>query len=113
MSIEAMKLALEALRKAHPISNSDKDLYKHSDALTALLQAIAEVEKQEPEKEVTITCSCGDEFYIPLDELIKRSWVGLTQDELNMIGNRMWTWNSHSLVDVYTAIEAKLKEKNT
>ena len=41
-----------------------------------------------------------------------KSWVGLTQDELSMIGDRMRTWNSHSLVDVYTAIEAKLREKN-
>ena len=42
-----------------------------------------------------------------------RTWVGLTADELNMIGDRMRTWNSHSLADVYVAIEAKLKEKNT
>ena len=43
----------------------------------------------------------------------QRTWVGLTADELNMIGDRMRTWNSHSLADVYVAIEAKLKEKNT
>ena len=43
----------------------------------------------------------------------QRTWVGLTQDELNMIGDRMILWNSHSLADVYVAIEAKLKEKNT
>ena len=42
----------------------------------------------------------------------QRTWVGLTADELNMIGDRMRTWNSHSLTDVYVAIEAKLKEKN-
>jgi len=40
-------------------------------------------------------------------------WVGLTADELNMIGDSMRTWNSHSLTDVYVAIEAALKEKNT
>ena len=43
----------------------------------------------------------------------QREWFGLTADELNMIGDRMRTWNSHSLADVYVAIEAKLKEKNT
>lgn len=43
----------------------------------------------------------------------QRTWVGLTQDELNMIGDRMIMWNSHSLADIYVAIEAKLKEKNT
>ena len=42
----------------------------------------------------------------------KREWQGLTADELNMIGDIMRTWNSHSLTDVYVAIEAKLKEKN-
>lgn len=45
-------------------------------------------------------------------EPLSKPWVGLNQDELNMIGDRMRTWNSHSLVDVYTAIEAKLREKN-
>lgn len=42
----------------------------------------------------------------------KKKWVGLTADELNMIGDRMRTWNSHSLTDIYVAIEAKLREKN-
>ena len=42
-----------------------------------------------------------------------KPWVGLTEDELNMIGDSMRTWNSYSLTDVYVAIEAKLKEKNT
>ncbi len=35
-------------------------------------EALAEQPEQEPEKEVTITCSCGDKFYVPLDELIKQ-----------------------------------------
>jgi len=43
----------------------------------------------------------------------QRTWVGLTQDELNMIGDSMRTWNSWTITDVYFAIEAKLKEKNT
>ena len=42
-----------------------------------------------------------------------KPWVGLTADELNMISDRMQTWNSFSITDVYFAIEAKLKEKNT
>ena len=44
---------------------------------------------------------------------MSRTWVGLTQDELNMIGDSMRTWNSWTITDVYFAIEAKLKEKNT
>ena len=42
----------------------------------------------------------------------QRTWVGLTADELTAIGDSMRTWNSWSITDVYTAIEAKLKEKN-
>ena len=42
----------------------------------------------------------------------KKPWVGLTQDELNMIGDSMRTWNSWTITDVYFAIERKLKEKN-
>lgn len=44
--------------------------------------------------------------------LEKKEWQGLTSDELDMIGDRMRMWNSHSLTDIYVAIEAKLKEKN-
>ena len=42
----------------------------------------------------------------------QRTWVGLTQDELNMISDSMRTWNSWTITDVYFAIEAKLKDKN-
>jgi hypothetical protein len=43
----------------------------------------------------------------------QRTWVGLTDDELNMLGDKMKTWNSTSLKDIYIAIESKLKERNT
>ena len=43
----------------------------------------------------------------------QREWVGLTQDELTMICESMKTWSSFTVTDVYFAIEAKLKEKNT
>jgi len=42
-----------------------------------------------------------------------REWVGLTDDELNMLGDRMKTWSVISLKDIYIAIEAKLREKNS
>ena len=48
-----------------------------------------------------------------VNAMAQRTWVGLTPDELNMIGDSMKTWNSFSITDVYFAIEAKLKEKNT
>ena len=43
----------------------------------------------------------------------QRTWVGLTQNELTMICDSMKTWSSFTVTDVYFAIEAKLKEKNT
>ena len=52
-------------------------------------------------------------FKPPFTTPPQRTWVGLTQDELNMIGDSMRTWNSWTITDVYFAIEAKLKEKNT
>ena len=54
-------------------------------------------------------CMCQYSMQAPT----QRTWVGLTQDELNMIGDSMRTWNSWTITDVYFAIEAKLKEKNT
>lgn len=42
-----------------------------------------------------------------------KEWVGLTDDELTLIGDRMKTWYSMSLTEIYYTIEAKLKEKNT
>ena len=44
---EAMQQALEALIKAHPYSNSNKDLDGHSEAITALRERLAQPE-QEP-----------------------------------------------------------------
>ena len=43
----------------------------------------------------------------------QRTWVGLTPDELNAIFDGFKTWSSFQITDVYFAIEAKLKEKNT
>ena len=47
------------------------------------------------------------------EEKLQRTWVGLTPDELNAIFDSMKTWSSFQITDVYFAIEAKLKEKNT
>ena len=50
------------------------------------------------------------------EEMLKQpeqKWVGLTQDELTMICDSMKTWSSFTVTDVYFAIEAKLKDKNS
>ncbi len=39
---DAAQQALEALKKSHPYSNSDRDLDKHSEAIHALRAALAE-----------------------------------------------------------------------
>ena len=41
-----------------------------------------------------------------------KEWVGLTADELNAISDRMKTWNSFQITDIYFAIEGLLKERN-
>jgi hypothetical protein len=68
-----------------------------------------------PVKIVQYNCLCGRTMKFESEHGViapQRTWVGLTPEELNMIGNSMRTWNSWSITDVYTAIEAKLKEKN-
>ena len=42
----------------------------------------------------------------------KREFIGITPDELNEIFNSLKPWNSFQITDIYSAIEAKLKEKN-
>jgi hypothetical protein len=109
-------------------------------ALGVALQAIAEAEKQEPAAWRTEVKHGKLFFHIGVQSFLidytgtkeeiawmekqlqdalsklasppQRQWVGLTADELNMIWDRMKTWNSHSWTDIYIAIEAKLKEKN-
>jgi hypothetical protein len=141
---EALRLALEALEF---YEQQGIGRIPGSKAITTIKEALASganeqpaQPEQEPEKEVTITCSCGDKFYIPLDELIKqlqedksqdfprrfdthaippqRTWVGLTDQEIRdwwRIENGLEDCNMAKLVDftlAVRAIEAKLKDKN-
>ena len=126
--IEALKLALEALEDT---LSGDLTPYQAAKTITAIREALAEQTAlltankdlqnhfdalMNDYKKLSALCSSqGTRLmeYESSHEPESKPWVGLTQDELNMIGNRMRTWNSHSLVDVYTAIEAKLREKNT
>ena len=93
-------------------------------AITAIKEVLAQPE-QEPEWYHGIDVYGCNRFYHKTEDRTsefntplyttppKRKWVGLTQDELNMIGDSMRTWNSWTITDVYFAIEAKLKQKNT
>ena len=137
MSIEAMKLALEALDLSHP--RFGIGTAKHISATAALRQAIAETEKQEPvalrkgecwpeevmrqwdywRKEIANghKGSAPRDWFEGLSELKlidttpqQRTWVGLTADEI-------WTvlqfrgYNTDN-IEIAKALEAKLKEKN-
>jgi hypothetical protein len=126
MSIEAMKLALEAL--AYKNSNLPGEL--HYEAITALRAAIEQAEKQKPvawadkydiERE-------GHDFYVNRQQPSKdgvplytappqREWQGLTDEEIGkVITQSEITLKNYCSEDKQTeyarAIESKLKEKN-
>jgi hypothetical protein len=65
------------------------------------------------DKTVRVAVEINGAIESAITELPQRTWVGLTPDELNMIGDSMKTWSSFSITDVYFAIEAKLRSKNT
>jgi hypothetical protein len=117
---QALKLALEWFEK-----DGEPD---HHPVVTAIKEALAQPE-QEPvaylsNKRQRINIEIKPQTFVDIPTVTdwemplymkppQRTWVGLTQDELNMIGDSMRTWNSWTITDVYFAIEAKLKEKNT
>jgi hypothetical protein len=118
---QALELALEAL-EYHTAQT--RPIHQTNEAIVAIKEALAQPE-QEP---VAWWIPKAEQFCLPSSDGTRpfakaweplyttppqRKWVGLTQDELNMIGDSMRTWNSWTITDVYFAIEAKLKEKNT
>jgi hypothetical protein len=127
MSIEAMKQALEALEELQGLCSEESAFIEQvtiwtPEAITSLRQAIAEAEKQEPvaeyignnPQEMDLSKRIGlirKLTFIPLRSKLythppKREWIGLTdEDELD--------WDGGDLKSLITAVEAKLKEKNT
>ena len=121
MSREAMKQALEAL-ESDPLSHAG--LVNRKQAIAALRQALET--EQEPvawlktwsDGSVSVLKTKSHAFADhELEPLYtappKRTWVGLTDEEINSVRhNRDWTatWTD---VTFARAIEAKLKEKNT
>ena len=49
-----------------------------------------------------------------LAELQQRTWVGLTDEEIDLVCVGLWSggWRKKAMQDFTKAIEAKLKEKN-
>jgi hypothetical protein len=133
MSIKAMKQALKALEQhGTPLLNHE-DAY--SESLTALRQAIAEAEKQEPVawsytnaqgRDVIIRGNVAP-YEAPYEDAtplythpLKREWVSLTDDDIysadcvkqKYIGSGEYVIDSDSVEAFARAIEAKLREKN-
>jgi hypothetical protein len=115
MSIEAMKQALEALEE---VQKYDKTSEWFDKKVSALRQAIAEAEKQEPVEfpvvhEVRCTypqCQAtnGCVGVCSKTAPLKREWVGLTDHELQVLD-----FNDPERGKLARAVEAKLKERNT
>jgi len=101
---EALRLALEAL-EAH----ADIGL-KADKAITAIKAALEE--KDEPwEQFCDSHCVWTDHH--PDCKLAQRTWVGLTDEEIQVAWNDVMDGAVFTRRNVYNAIEAKLKEKNT
>jgi hypothetical protein len=115
MSIEAMKMALEALEDVQEAYGNHSKWFK--DRVDALRQAIEQaehvhavntsqerVDETAERKHMTDLASVGE-----VGVWGEREWVGLTRDERMDIINRL---AGQDWVYVVDAIEAKLKEKN-
>ena len=126
---KAMRMALEALKKSHPISNSNEDLYAHSEAgselynelkkAKALAQPVQEpVGTYEGVMEAMLSLRYGTIEQLQVydhmkDKLLyaappQKEWVGLTDEEFEQVVEGL-----EDLRDCWIQIEAKLKEKNT
>jgi hypothetical protein len=116
MSIEAMKLALEALEFYHDQHGEEKD----GQAINALRQAIEQAEQQEPVAWISHSDSLlsWDKFYDHMEPLYTAppQRQPLTDEEISNL------WDGHTVpvfgktginpIVFARAIEAKLREKN-
>ena len=138
MKDEALRLALEALEKLFGIPDmltgeNSGDVavwrlggsYRTQQAITAIKQALA-APVQEPvgwiDSKGFMICVKTDESCRPLYTTPQRTWVGLTDEEVNQLYTQIqeqvdkhWTDGGTSMMfptTLYKAFEAKLKEKN-
>jgi hypothetical protein len=103
-----MQQALEALIKAHPYSNSNKDLDGHSEAIAALGERLAQPEPLQRFTDVQ------QEIEAVLAQP-EREWQALTDEEISAISKSIPGETDLGAAKRVFArkIEAKLKEKNT
>jgi hypothetical protein len=114
---KAAEMALEALTRAHPISNSGKHLYAHSEAMAALIQALAEPANSTTDFVEPKTSSQTKQKPVDLARVgevgVWGKWVGLTDEDLEPMCDDWRIIFGPYVHDFAKAIEAKLKEKNT
>jgi len=123
--IEVLKQALDALKDVGVLTDREWQAV-HKNKANELRQAIKDLESQEP---VALPC-CGytDASAVkwnPLNGVVQchncgqnyttsqRTWVGLTNNELQPIADEYRILFGSWVEDFARAIEAKLKEKNT
>jgi hypothetical protein len=110
MTQEALKLALEALENGDVPTQENAG--KNLDAITAIKEALAQ--KQEPVAWISPKGHIHFDPYLDSVPLYttppQRTWVGLTNDEVNNIAAGCHLGNS--VQDAIFRAEAKLKEKN-
>ena len=112
MSKEAMKLALEALEEItdEVFSPYDNKLGK---AITALREALAE-QKDKPYRLLQDNGSkYFGESWDKAEQPAQRTWVGLTNNELQPIADEYRILFGSWVKDFARAIEAKLRGKNS
>jgi hypothetical protein len=109
MSIEAMKLALEALEYHQ---DQTRPIHKTQETIAALRKAIEQAEQAE-QWDTSDMAHRFSGLAIDDDDIqeYKKPWVGLTDEEIYEI--RKKTFDSVATnYEAYRAIEAKLKERN-
>jgi hypothetical protein len=104
MSIEAMKLALEALEN---VRSYDKgDLYGLDEDIAAIRVAIEQAGKP------WVKSYAGNKPNYTVPE--QRQWVGLTAEEVEQLAAQVWFGGASAGHERFAKlIEAKLKDKNT
>jgi mRNA-degrading endonuclease YafQ of YafQ-DinJ toxin-antitoxin module len=130
-----MQQALEALIKAHPYSNSNKDLDGHSEAIAALGERLAQPEQESlawlyPEGLAALKAGkCWTAYgtkqdkdnnipiYTTPPEQERREWQGLTEKEVKKLADthlvyQVETPEMSGVFDLIRAVSEKLEEKN-
>ena len=106
---EALKLALEALTNAYWPTESDlmpaHNIKECAEAITAIKEALAQ-----PEQEPVIDKSAAVRIATSLGWEPKRTWVGLTDEEVNkLVDDEDWYNDPHEFSRI---VEAKVRGKN-